>query len=235
LFDRPHVFGQRRGAQYVLDSTFTRGSLGMGYRRLIRDRAPAAAAACGLLIILTYVGVSVTGGDRAGLTRAQRLLVEQPWYCEVYDPNGQLVSSSIETFHPGGTLDGLTRLEDRVAGRVLLEFSYRGQWQFDDPWLTEAIEEYRYLHVDDAAFSEEELVAIEAEFAEPEVSRVHALTQGQLVYGAHQSLYQCHRRTAADVDRFQTAASSATGPAAEPPDEVTVTPAQASRASTASR
>ena len=207
----------------------------MGYRRLTRDRVPAAVAALGLVITLTYLGVSLMTDDSSGLSRAQRLLVEQPWYCEVYDPEGLLVSSSVETFHPGGTLDGRTRLEDRSAGRVLLEFSYHGVWQFDDPWLTEAIEEYRYLHVDDAAFSEEELAAIEAEFAEPEVSRVHALTQGQLVYGAHQSLYQCHRRTAPDVDGSQTASGGPAPLRSGPSTTAMVTPQRMPPDSTVTR
>jgi hypothetical protein len=151
-----------------------------------------------LLVALGYAGDSMLRDEATTLSRAQQLLTVEPWYCEVHDPEGRtLVSRSIETFHEGGTLVGLTRLEDHRAGRLLLEFSYRGVWQFDDPWLTEAINEYRYLHVDDNAFSPEELAAIEAEFAEPEVSRVHALTEGQLVYGANRSLYQCHRQAPA--------------------------------------
>jgi hypothetical protein len=169
----------------------------MFHRQLARDRALVGIAALGLVLAVAYVTDATLepGRNGAALSRAQRLLTVEPWYCVVNDPDGRaLVSSSVETFHEGGTMDGRTRLEDRQAGRVLLEFSYRGVWQFDDPWLTEAISEYRYLHVDDGAFSAAELAAIEAEFAEPETSRVHALTAGQLVYGGHQSLYQCHRR-----------------------------------------
>lgn len=158
-----------------------------------RDRVPFAAVALGLAIGLAYLLDPMRGAPEP--SRAQRLLTAEPWYCEVHDPDGQsVVSSSVETFAADGVLHGRTRLEDRQAGRVLLEFSYTGVWQFDDPWLTEAIQQYDYLHVDEAAFSAERLAAIEAEFAEPEVSRVHALSEGQLVYGAHQSLYQCHRR-----------------------------------------
>jgi hypothetical protein len=230
----------------------------MGYRRLIRDRVPAAATAIGLMVVMAYATDSLIDRDGTALTRAQRLLTAEPWYCEVHDPEGRtLVSSSIETFHAGGTLDGRTRLEDRRAGRVLLEFSYSGVWQFDDPWLTEAIKEYRYLHVDREAFSPEDLSAIEAEFAEPEVSRVHALTQGQLVYGAHQSLYQCHRRDDATVgirsesesvgveawsaDRFhgsaelQAASSSSTQLPSGSSTMAMVTPARISRGSTRTR
>lgn len=164
-------------------------------RGLTRDRVPLAAAALGVFIGLGYLADGLFGGAETGHSRAHQLLTLEPWYCEVLDPEGRtLVAHSVETFHPGGTLDGRTRLEDPQAGHVLLEFSYRGVWQFEDPWLTEAIEEYRYLHVDGSVFSLEQLAAIEAEFDEPEVSRVHALTEGQLVYGAQHSLYQCHRR-----------------------------------------
>ncbi|MEQ8858069.1 MAG: hypothetical protein RIC56_05430 [Pseudomonadales bacterium] len=170
-------------------------------RRLLRDRALLGAAMSGAVIVLAYlvsVAPAAPGPATPELSRALRLLTVEPWYCDVYDPDGQrLVARSVETFHDGGTLEGRTRLEDREAGTLLLEFSYQGVWQFDDPWLTEAIREYRYLHVDQAAFSDAELAAIEREFAEPEISRVHALTEGQLVYGANQSLYQCHRRSEA--------------------------------------
>jgi hypothetical protein len=165
--------------------------------RLNRDRAVVGAVVSGLILATVYLVLLAidTSGDAS---RAQRLLTLEPWYCDVLDPQQQtVVARSVEIFHLGGTLEGRTRLEDRGAGRVLLEFSYRGVWQFEDPWLTESISDYAYLHVDDAAFSTDQLAAIEAEFAEPEVSRVHALTEGQLVYGAHQSLYQCHRRPAA--------------------------------------
>ena len=172
----------------------------MGYRRLTRDRTPITVAVVGVLIALAYKVSGVFDGDGAERARAVQLLTAEPWYCEVHDPQARgLVSTSVETFQPNGILAGRTRLEDRDAGRVLLEFSYRGVWQFEDPWLTEAIEEYQYLHVDEETFSSDDLTAIEAEFAEPEVSRVHALTRGQLVYGAHQSLYQCHRRLVTDV------------------------------------
>lgn len=163
-------------------------------RRFARDRAPLAAVALGALIVVGYLADAMLSDAQPASSRAQRLLTVEPWYCQVHDPEGQaLVAHSVETFHAGGTLHGRTRLEDPRAGRVLLEFSYRGVWQFEDPWLTEAIEEYRYLHVDDAAFSPERLAAIEAEFGEPEVTRVHALTEAQLVYGEQHALYQCHR------------------------------------------
>jgi hypothetical protein len=159
-------------------------------RRLLRDRALLGVLLSGGVI----VGVYLATGFGAGHSAAARHLTDTPWYCEVYDPGARsLVARSVETFHRGGRLEGLTRLEDRAANRVLLEFSYEGVWQFDDPWLTEAINDYQYLHVDHTAFSMEELEAIEREFDEPEVSRVHALTRRQLVYGAEQSLYQCYR------------------------------------------
>jgi len=170
----------------------------MVYRRLTRDRTPIAALAFGLLLLLGYVVDDAFDDGGAADARARQLLVTDPWYCEVRDPHRQaLVSTSVETFHESGTLHGRTTLEDRGTGRVLLDFSYRGFWEFDDPWLTEAIEDYEYLHVDRESFSADQLAAIEAEFGEPEVSRVHALTRGQLIYGAHQSLYQCHRRAPA--------------------------------------
>lgn len=173
-------------------------------KRLTRDRSVVAVVGAGVVIAVIYLGMTLL--IPSGESRAQRLLTAEPWYCDVFDPERQsVVARSVETFHRGGTLEGRTRLEDRHANRLLLEFSYQGRWQFDDPWLTEAISEYRYLHVDSAEFSSAELAAIEAEFAEPEVSRVHALTQGQLVYGANQSIYQCHRRPAAD----EVAAASA--------------------------
>lgn len=168
--------------------------------RLNRDRAAVGAALSGTAILLAYLAFAPTmgPGSAAASDLAQRLLTDEPWYCDVFDPEAErLVARSVETFHHGGTLEGRTRLEDREAGTLLLEFSYHGVWQFDDPWLTEAIREYRYLHVDRAAFSADQLAAIEREFAEPEISRVHALTEAQLVYGASQSLYQCHRRTRA--------------------------------------
>ncbi len=162
---------------------------------LPKDRAPLIALALGVAIAAGYVGDRLGRNQPAALP-VQRLLTVRPWHCEVYDPEGRgVVASSVETFHEGGALDGTTRLEDRRAGRVLAEFSYRGVWQFNDPWLTEAIEEYRYLKVDGDAFSPDDLSAIEAEFGEPEVSRVHALTDAELVYGDYQSLYQCHRRS----------------------------------------
>lgn len=171
-------------------------------RLLTRDRALAGIAVTGALTVLVYlVGMLSAAPVDRGAGRMEQLLTVDPWYCEVLDPSARdLVSHSVETFHEGGRLEGRTRLEDRSAGRVLLEFSYDGVWQFDDPWLTEAINDYRYLHVDDTAFSAAELAAIEAEFGEPEVSRVHALTEGQLVYGdgMQRSLYQCHRRPAGD-------------------------------------
>lgn len=167
----------------------------MANRVLIRDRTIFGVFLSGMLIALVYLS-SGPSQDSAGERRdARQLLTLEPWFCDVYDPAGtRVVARSVGTFHDGGTLEGRTRLEDREAGTLLLEFRYRGVWRFDDPWLTEAISDYDYLHVDDEAFSAEELAAIEAEFAEPAVSRVHALSAGQLVYGANQSLYQCHRR-----------------------------------------
>jgi len=165
-------------------------------RRLIRDRALLGALLSGALILAAYVlAERLVTPDQA---RLHHLLTVAPWYCDVLDPEDQsLVVRSVETFHQGGTLDGLTRLEDRSAGKVLLAFRYRGVWEFDDPWLTEAINDYRYLEVDGNRFSTAELAAIEAEFAEPERSLVHALSEGQLVYGAERSLYRCHRRAPA--------------------------------------
>lgn len=163
------------------------------HRSLNRNRAPVAAVLFGALLGAAGLVGRMLGGDQPSF--GERLLMAAPWYCEVHDPEGlTLVSRSEEVFGAGGVLQGRSRLEDRATGRVLLDFNYLGVWEFEDPWLTAAIREYDYLHVDDAAFSPEQLAAIEAEFAEPEVSRVHALTDGQLVYGGHQSLYQCHRR-----------------------------------------
>lgn len=160
--------------------------------RIRRNRAVVFAAASAMLIGALYVGQALH--KDLGSSRSERLLTVKPWHCDVVDPDGgAVVASSVETFHAGGRLEGRTRLEDRKAGRLLLEFSYRGEWQLDDPFLVEAIREYDYLHVDAGAFSRQRLSAIEAEFAEPEVSRIHALTERQLVYGANQSLYQCHR------------------------------------------
>jgi len=165
-------------------------------RRLTRDRTLLGAVLSGALILAAYVLVDPFRSPDQ--TRVHHLLTVAPWYCDVLDPeNRSLVARSVETFHRGGTLEGLTRLEDRSAGKVLLEFRYRGVWEFDDPWLTEAINDYQYLEVDESRFSAAELAAIEAEFAEPERSRVHALSEGQLVYGAERALYQCHRRALA--------------------------------------
>ena len=186
----------------MIRSTFFRRAAvhsGPMLRRLHRDRAVVAAALSGLVILAVYAAAWSLRSESAA-ARARQLLTVAPWYCDVLDPEqNTIVARSVETFHREGTLEGRTRLEDRGAGRLLLEFRYSGVWQYDDPWLTEAINEYDYLHVDGATFSAAELAAIEAEFAEPEVSRVHALTEAQLVYGAHQSLYQCHRRTAANA------------------------------------
>lgn len=170
----------------------------MFQRLFTRDRALPGIVLTGAVTLLVYVTAQLLDDPvpPAG-SRMEQLLTVDPWYCEVLDPAArELVSHSVETFHEGGRLEGQTRLEDRAAGRVLLEFSYHGVWQFDDPWLTESINDYRYLHVDETAFSRADLTAIEAEFSEPEVSRVHALTERQLVYGdgALRSLYQCHRR-----------------------------------------
>ena len=153
-------------------------------------------ADAGLLILLVYAAAQISPVDRR--PPIERLLTGLPWSCDVFDPeNHRLVARSIETFHDGGRLEGRTILEDRTAGRVLLEVRYQGVWEFDDPWLTEAIRDYHYLQVDESLYSRAELAAIEAEFAEPERSRVHALSEGQLVYGAERSLYQCHRREVA--------------------------------------
>ncbi len=165
----------------------------MAPKGLSRDRAALAVLASGTLIVAAYLGLG-RGAAPADEPPLEQILTVEPWYCEVRDPTGApLVVSSVETFHAGGRLEGRTRLEDRAAGRVLLEFSYRGLWQLEDTWLTEAINAYEYLHVDDALFTRQQLAAIEAEFAEPEVSRIHALTRSQLVYGAERSLYLCHR------------------------------------------
>ena len=161
-------------------------------KRFAKNRVVVGVLMIGVVILAGLLAGRQRTVDPAGIAR---LLTVDPWYCEVHDPTGPgVVASSVETFHAGGTLEGLTRLEDRQAGRLLLEFSYNGVWQFDDPWLTAAISDYEYLHVDGAAFSAADLAAIESEFAEPEVSRVYALTRAQLVYGAERSLYQCHRR-----------------------------------------
>lgn len=167
----------------------------MALKRLTRDRAALVATVSGAAILLTYLLLGTSSTDDPAGSHMQALLTSEPWHCDVLDPeDNEVVARSVETFHAGGTLAGHTRVEDRDTGAVLLEFSYRGLWQFDDPWLTEAINDYRYTHVDADAFSANELAAIEAEFAEPAVSRVHALSAGQLVYGAERSLYQCHRR-----------------------------------------
>ncbi len=167
----------------------------MAKPRISRERVLVGITGSGALLAVCLAVLLVGRTGPSGAGGASDLLTERPWHCEVSDPERlDLVSRSVETFHPEGVVEGRTRLEDRGAGRVLLEFSYRGVWQFDDPWLTESIREYEYLHVDEQEFSAADLAAIEAEFAEPEVSRVHALTAGQLVYGANRSLYQCHRR-----------------------------------------
>lgn len=153
-------------------------------------------AAAGLLIVIVYAVARISPVDRS--PPIERLLTGAPWSCDVLDPEDQrLIARSIETFHDGGRLEGRTILEDRAAGRVLLEVRYQGVWEFDDPWLTEAIRDYDYLQVDESLYTRAELAAIEAEFAEPERSRVHALSDGQLVYGAERSLYQCHRQALA--------------------------------------
>lgn len=166
----------------------------MQLKWLTRNRATSVAAASGAAILCVYFFLG-TGTDGTGRPEMQQLLTVEPWHCDVLDPeDNEIVARSVGTFHAGGTLDGYTRVEDRETGALLLEFSYQGLWQFDDPWLTEAVNDYRYTHVDHEAFSADELAAIEAEFAEPAVSRVHALSAGQLTYGAERSLYQCHRR-----------------------------------------
>jgi hypothetical protein len=164
-------------------------------RWLHRDRTVLGVLVSGALVLGTYLaGASLPGSLPAGAD-VERLLTAQPWVCEVVDPTGaDLVSTSVESFARNGRFAGHTRLEDRTDGRLLLEFRYEGVWQFEDPWLTEAIHDYRYLHVDESAFSREQLSVIEAEFAEPEVSRLHALSERQLVYGAERALYQCHGR-----------------------------------------
>ena len=181
----PRTFSRRRRRQ----------SSGMG-RRFHRDRSWIGVAGAGLLIVLVYGAARLSTAD--GDAPVERLLTGAPWSCDVFDPEDQrLVARSVEIFHDGGRLEGRTILEDRTAGRVLLEVRYQGVWEFDDPWLTEAIRYYDYLQVDESLYSPAELAAIEAEFAEPERSRVHALSEGQLVYGAERSLYQCHRQALA--------------------------------------
>jgi hypothetical protein len=156
-------------------------------------RSWIGVAGVGLLIVIVYAAARLSPGDRQ--PPIERLLTGVPWSCDVFDPEDRrLVARSVETFHDGGRLEGRTILEDRTAGRVLLEVRYRGVWEFDDPWLTESIRDYDYLQVDESVYTHAELAAIEAEFAEPERSRVHALSEGQLVYGAERSLYQCHRQ-----------------------------------------
>jgi len=161
-------------------------------RRLIRkDRTTLFAAVTGAAMFGYLFGHMLFEGEAH--IDAQ-MLTEKPWYCEVDDPGGlSLVARTIETFHTNGASEGLTRLEDRDSGRLLLEFTYRGQWHLEETLLTEAISDYQYLHVDDAAFSQGALTAIEAEFAEPEVSRIHRISPSQLVYGVEDFIYQCHR------------------------------------------
>lgn len=161
-------------------------------RRLIRrDRPTLFAAVSGAALFGFLLGHTLLEGEAR---IDSQMLTEKPWYCEVDDPGGlSLVARTIETFHTDGASEGLTRLEDRESGRLLLEFTYRGQWHLEEALLTEAISDYQYLHVDDAAFSEGALTAIEAEFAEPEVSRIHRITPSRLVYGVEDFIYQCHR------------------------------------------
>lgn len=161
-------------------------------QRLIRrDRPTLFAAVSGAAMFGFLFGHMLFGGEAY---IDSQMLTEEPWYCEVDDPGGlSLVARTIETFHSDGASEGLTRLEDRDSGRLLLEFTYRGQWHLEETLLTEAISDYQYLHVDGNAFSTGALTAIEAEFAEPEVSRIHRITPSRLVYGVEDFVYQCHR------------------------------------------
>ncbi|MEQ8484994.1 MAG: hypothetical protein RIB46_11580 [Pseudomonadales bacterium] len=164
----------------------------MWRRWLHRDRGALGVVLSGVLVLATYLaGASVPDGSPSA-DQPVRLLTGHAWRCEVHDPGH--VAVSVSNFGADGRLEGVTRLEDRQTGVLLLEFRYRGRWHLDDPWLTEVVEDYQYLHVDPSAFSAERLAAIEAEFAEPEVSRLHLLSEAQLVFGADHALYQCHAR-----------------------------------------
>lgn len=164
----------------------------MWRRWLHRDRSVLGVLLSGALVLATYLaGASVPHGS----PDATRLLTGRAWLCEVQDPGHEsVVAASLAIFGEDGRLEGRTRLEDRQSGALLLEFRYRGRWRLDDPWLTEVVDGYQYLHVDPSAFPAERLAAIEAEFAEPEVSRLHLLSDAQLVFGADRSLYRCHAR-----------------------------------------
>ncbi len=164
----------------------------MLHRLLRKDRASLFAIVSGAAILGFLSGHGLLQWDA---DMDPRLLTEVPWYCEVTDPGGRpLIARTMETFHTDGGSEGRTRLEDRDSGRLLLDFTYKGLWHLDAAQLTEAISEYQYLHVDTDAFSAEALAAIEMEFAEPEVSRIHHMTPSRLVYGVEDHVYQCQRR-----------------------------------------
>lgn len=160
-------------------------------RLLRRDRALYVVAFTGLSIFALLLDHLMV--PRQPLVDA-RMLTDAPWYCEVADPDGlPLVARSIATFHAGGASEGRTRLEDLASGRLLLEFSYQGLWRIERASLVEAVSGYRYLHVDPSVFSDEALAAIEAEFAEPEISSVYRITPGELIYGVDGFVYECRR------------------------------------------
>ncbi|MEZ5559981.1 MAG: hypothetical protein R3E86_15725 [Pseudomonadales bacterium] len=127
-------------------------------------------------------------------------LTAAPWHCEVADPtNPDLISSVVESYLDDGVLRGHARLEDRSAGRLLLEFRYQGHWSLQGTALTEAVSDYQYLHVDGGLFPDRTLADIGAEFSEPDLARIVLLTDEQLVYAVERDVYRCGRPDALSV------------------------------------
>lgn len=166
----------------------------MLHRLLRRERTVLGVLLSGAVVLATYIAGASLPGAAPLLDDPQRLLTGPAWTCQVRDPAGTgVVATAEERFEADGRRSGRLRLQDEHDQRLLVDVRFSGRWQFEAPWLTGAISEYHYEHVDGAAFPAERLAAIEAEFSEPEVLRVMALSERQLVLGADRSLYQCHR------------------------------------------